>query len=174
MRSLWNSQDDDLKLFSFSLLNLGQVFVCSNKTSAFIPALPFFLSNCLTGTEVKRKQTFQASALQFPLIPLDPPPAHLDSVSLCFCLAGFPEACLGISLSIRVTPLLATALRLVWWEGGWKGEEHPVCFGHALNMFFLGTIQEILSRFHSLSRLQPFYCLQDVCLFNKLGSCSLL
>lgn len=42
----------------------------------------------LKKTKAKRKQTFHASKLRF----------------LCFCLFGFPQACLRISLSIRVTP----------------------------------------------------------------------
>lgn len=42
-----------------------------------------------------------------------------------------------------------------------------MCSGHTLNMFFLAPSQEILSRFHSPSRSQPFCCLQDCLLTTR-------
>lgn len=74
----------------------------------------------LKKTKVKRKQTFQASKLRF----------------LCFCLFGFPQACLRISLSIRVTPTPSNwsviGLMRGWLNVGgaswWSVVMHSTCF----------------------------------------------
>lgn len=101
-----------------------------SRSSSFL-----LLLNSLRRTRIQPKQTFGHVLCNFLL------PSACSTFStpflFCFCLCGFPQACLGISLSICVTtPHLATALWLVWWEGGWKEEEFSLwsCTQHV----FLG------------------------------------